>query len=272
MVGRFFFIRYWEGGQHIRFRIQPLDENFTDQICQLLRDRFEDFFHLFPSNRIDTPGGEIIYPNDSVQFIDYNPEIKRYGGNHGIELAEEHFELSSTVTLQLICRPCDFDYEQRLAHAINLNLAFAKCVFKSKNEKTIFYKHLFHQWLPHAMFALNRSGENIIGYDMIQESYEALFQKNKKSLHQYKYLIDELIESNEKFEENWMNIWIERTIKIHCELTALNELKLLADTDSPEINSINNIYLSYFHMLNNRLGIQNKDESLVSYLLFKLFE
>src|SRR5690606_19224231 len=40
--------------------------------------------------------------NNSYHYIEYEPEYDRYGGPHGVELAEWHFEKSSDIILRIL--------------------------------------------------------------------------------------------------------------------------------------------------------------------------
>ncbi len=77
-VDAFFFIRYWEGGKHLRLRFRSDD---PDVIARLRRRL----------SRASTDNGT----RPRIRPGEYEPEIERYGGPACIGLCETHFMLSS---------------------------------------------------------------------------------------------------------------------------------------------------------------------------------
>ncbi|WP_188196068.1 thiopeptide-type bacteriocin biosynthesis protein [Nonomuraea sp. SYSU D8015] len=114
----FFFLRYWEAGPHVRLRVraEPPDH---DRVRRLIEERCRDFFHSWPSaNRMSqaeyeqsAPGlaraeqmmefAHTLAPNNSISFIPYRREYRRYG-HPAMAAVEEHFVDSSRIVLAMI--------------------------------------------------------------------------------------------------------------------------------------------------------------------------
>jgi len=75
LLNQWFFIRYPEGGDHIRLRMNTIHE---DEIKQ----------HL-------------VLENILIKYFPYEPETERYAN---IRLAEQHFAVSSEVIMEWICK------------------------------------------------------------------------------------------------------------------------------------------------------------------------
>lgn len=106
----FFFIRYWEGGPHLRFRFL----NMSTKDNQIFKSEVNHFFRNYPSQYdLDKEKFYYVYqkelnlqtsnlpwyPNHSIQTIPYKREVNRYNGNKVMKLSEKQFELSSKYIL-----------------------------------------------------------------------------------------------------------------------------------------------------------------------------
>jgi thiopeptide-type bacteriocin biosynthesis protein len=99
-IRRAFFLRYSVGGAHLRFRLQGRPETLAGKVRGVLLDQAAD--RGVPE----------------VRWVPYEPELERYGGPAGVEVAEELFDASSRTTLALLRRlPAD-DRSARLGHAL----------------------------------------------------------------------------------------------------------------------------------------------------------
>jgi hypothetical protein len=135
----FFFLRYWEGGPHLRLRIRT---EYSNGHRDLIKWHASEFFRAFPSeDRLKDPksflefstalaareGIRAIpahYPNDSVQFIDYSFDSRKYGAARGP--VERHFGESSRIALGLLNAGLSIDQRRAVAFAAVI-LAFAAC-------------------------------------------------------------------------------------------------------------------------------------------------
>jgi len=159
LAEQFFFIRYWEKGPHIRLRFKGNPEVLENQVKPKLVQYFLDYFQAHPSQRTDPTGLSEIpaayqwYPNNSIQFISYEPETERYGGEAGILIAESQFQASSEAVLAVMREKNNWDYDQALGTAIQLHLGFAFAAGMDFSETVAFFAGIFRNWLPRAYFS-----------------------------------------------------------------------------------------------------------------------
>jgi thiopeptide-type bacteriocin biosynthesis protein len=74
LIDQFFFIRYWEHGPHIRLRLKT-DVSREVGVRTRLFPHCNRYFEEAPSDMRETNRKkDTDYPNNSVQFIDYEPE------------------------------------------------------------------------------------------------------------------------------------------------------------------------------------------------------
>lgn len=133
-VNKWFFIRYWEGGPHVRFRYQGhYDESkMIKNITAFLKQKNEQEVSIsrqqyYENINISAEGFTSIdelpwFKQGEVVSIPYEPEILRYGGDKNIILSEQVFDLSSEITTQIIL------YTQQ-----NFSLRFLLSVYVVKN-------------------------------------------------------------------------------------------------------------------------------------------
>ncbi|MEV1243859.1 thiopeptide-type bacteriocin biosynthesis protein [Nonomuraea sp. NPDC050022] len=114
----FFFLRYWEGGPHVRLRIraEPPDH---DRVRRVIEARCRAFFRARPSadaicqGDYDKTSARLaraegmtdftreLAANNSVSFIPYRREYRRYG-RAAMAAVEEHFVDSSRIILSML--------------------------------------------------------------------------------------------------------------------------------------------------------------------------
>lgn len=290
LIQRYFFIRYWESGTHIRLRLRPSEESGAE-VRALLEDRVRSFLARRPSlfdpptpfmeplfaelytaeygedQLIDKygPDRKIPYlPNNSVQYIDYSPEYSRYGGPAGIELAERHFEVSSDMVLDCL--------ESINAHVRTVLLGMSA--------------QLMLLMCFSALDGPEEVREFLSIYINLWERQDALVQKKERAGYEerYRHVKDRLtsrvqdiiaplqdgVAPRNAFERHWIaHSKFLRTEIIRLRRQNLVEFPAFVENDAKAL-----MYLlsSYIHMTNNRLGVMIRDEVYLSYLLRRAIE
>jgi hypothetical protein len=282
---QYFFIRYWERGPHIRLRFKGDKETLTHVVKPEVEDFFLRYFRHYPSRREEpagvkeAPADQRWYPNNSVQFLAYEPEIERYGGLVGLDIAERFFQASSHVTLSVLHECTDWDYERALGTAVQLHLAFAAALAMDLNEAAHFYAAIFARWLPATYLRLShRLPNEVTKYrEYILTTFAQNFAQQRVMLIPYQQKLWRLFVENMEFEPEWLNQWRCDVVEIGRQLRAAqNQQQLVIPgwfQPNPDLNvpiprqALWAILESYVHMTNNRLGILNHDEAYLGYLM-----
>jgi Lantibiotic biosynthesis dehydratase C-term len=129
LIQRYFFIKYWAEGPHIRLRLLPAVGADEEKIKYLSEAAITTFLKLRPAlysinhekiapiykklfiaeygeaawlTTYGEDGVMPLRPNNSFAYIPYIPETVRYGGPVAMELAEWHFEHSSDTVIGLL--------------------------------------------------------------------------------------------------------------------------------------------------------------------------
>jgi hypothetical protein len=281
---QFFFIRYWEKGPHIRLRFKTSPELAEHYLKPALNKHFESYFEGFPSERQEpkwleeVPQDQQWFPNNSVQFIAYEPEVDRYGGPQALLVAEEHFQHASQATLEALSQAESWDYETALGTAMKMHLAFVHGFEMNRMQAAKFFEYFFISWFPRAY-----------GYPHHNQPKEVLEQKQKETLELFKQawgeqreivqsFAEQMLEALEQevaFEEDWLNDWVDnlKHTRKALENTFIEPFNnahfsaFLGDTFENKQHDMLQIAQSYIHMINNRLGIMNREEGFLGYLL-----
>ncbi len=289
---RYFFIRYWERGPHVRLRFYGEAQTLEKILKPNIESHFSNFFDRKPSNR-NEPNYQknvlpdaVWQPNNSVQFVDYEPETSRYAGTYGMKIVEKHFFNSSQAVLESMenIGLKKWSYEQALGVAIKLHLSFVHAVgfdiFTAKN----FFKEVFYHWLP-----LSIQRERITQAQQTQQNetiintFEQAFIEQGESLMSYHAAFWGILLEDVGFDEEYLNEW-HAACRFSKQEFMLAEAQELLE-ERPAQYQINfqttleaqdyllwEIYSDFFHLTNNRLGILNHDESYLAYLMMRSME
>lgn len=280
----FFYIRYYEQGPHIRLRLKGEDRVLQQTLKPELERFFYKYFNDVPSQRTDPQqsqeifGSNKLFPNNSIQFIAYEQEVDRYGGPIGISIAEKQFQLSSQTVLNIIDESGFWNYDKAMGAALQLHLGFAFALQMSIIETQQFYSYISNWWISKERTSLNSNPKESEKYQcLIIKSFEDSFNKQREFLIPIMKKIWNAFENRIEFEHDWLNTWVKQTSDIGFDLRkVLKENKLTPIGQYQcnlltELSKINHklwpILGSYVHMTNNRLGILNRDEGFLSYLV-----
>lgn len=119
LAGRWFYLRYWDGGPHLRLRVLARTEEAREEIRSVLTARCTGHLARSPSpdlvdqqayveqaRRFGALEGvepvERMYANNSVHFLPYTREHHRYGRGGSLEAVERHFGESSDLALRVL--------------------------------------------------------------------------------------------------------------------------------------------------------------------------
>ncbi|MBC7919721.1 MAG: hypothetical protein H7Z75_01385 [Ferruginibacter sp.] len=283
---QFFFIRYWERGPHLRLRFKGNAQTLEGTLKPALLRHFGDYFIQHPSRRHDPdwtsalPAEYQWFPNNSCQFVPYQPELERYGGPAGILLAEQQFDTSSRAVLGLLSENAHWDYNRAMGAAVQLHLGFAHALKMDRTETAGFFDRVFQGWSSQVYQPIAEvlpEAERSRRHQAVMRVFENSFQQQKPVLMPLFSTVWEALEAGQEFEQEWFNGWLRGLRLIDQQLhqaQATGALDALAwglptEADPGAANQQIRwlLFDSYLHMTNNRLGIQNREEGYLGFLL-----
>ncbi|MFJ5679429.1 lantibiotic dehydratase C-terminal domain-containing protein [Streptomyces sp. NPDC093097] len=144
LVQRYFFLRYWEGGPHVRLRLLPARAADRAAVEGRAARHLRDFLARTPAADVVDRGrfaevaaglaglegrlghDAVVRPNNSVEFPAYEREHADYGYGAAIGAVERHFFESSRLALSVVA--AGVTVEQRALLAFDLVVGvFALC-------------------------------------------------------------------------------------------------------------------------------------------------
>lgn len=283
LISSFFFVRYWEGGSHVRLRLRAAEEK-VDAVRQIAAVDISAFFIRHPSmfdadrsemramirllfefefgkevfkQKYNSDEDILIYDNNSYHFIDYKPEFLRYGGRRGIELAHQNFHISSMIAIRSLSENNARMERMVLGIAFQMTLHFAYTFFRSL-DKT---REFFIQYVEFFSKLSTPSDTT--------ERINLFFARQAKTITGY---VDNLNTMHERIREslhNPLGEYIRHAEEMRDTLLAAyanGELEFSFTADNVDV-ALFQLVTSYIHMNNNRLGLLIFEETYIATLI-----
>ncbi|MGE6394275.1 thiopeptide-type bacteriocin biosynthesis protein [Chryseobacterium scophthalmum] len=251
----YFFIRYWERGPHIRLRVLVNEVDYS-KVILIIENHFSRFFKEVPS--LNYHVNPDFFPNNSIQYIDYLPEIKRYGGGEGIIIAEEHFYNCSEFILRLLKYRLDIEksmsLDNKLILAVRGNLMIIRSMELSKDVENEFILRLSNNifW--------KKKLEEFVPKDQLTNRLDTEYEKNSEQLKNlYCFVVETELDELDKIYFDFYKHLENTKIKIDKNILNITHV------------STQDLYASYLHMFNNRIGLRNHEEYYLYYMIKKTF-
>lgn len=288
-IDRFFFIRYWQGGPHVRLRLQLSDESLRKETESFAREQISGFLKRFPSRfkierekllasqrqmalaEYGTEEGVMIFDNNSIQTIPYEREWARYGGALAMIISEEQFFYSSQLTMRLLP---GINWHMRtilLGQAIQLMFVSVQAFKLDIRQAFGFFKYYTNFWNDFA-----DETNNFLDKEDKLDLFERKFQDNKQEyLTQYTNLFAGIRGERERCEDD-ISIWWNQKMKLIYDKLAIIVAEGNFETpefvpDVPEAPYVH-VLFSYLHMTNNRLGCVPFDESFLGFICYRTLQ
>ncbi|TDD19720.1 lantibiotic dehydratase C-terminal domain-containing protein [Nonomuraea diastatica] len=270
---RAFFLRYWEGGQHVRLRLEVPDPARRQRVQDLARERAAAHFAAHPSPSVDaaayrafaaamakgerrTHYDERLHPAGSVAFIGYRPEYEAYGDAACVAAAERHFAESSRLALHVVRAGTEMGRRAAIGLAA-LTIAAAAC----------------EPDLPAAAHRLAAAAREAPRPRVAPESEEDWRRRENALLAQTRRLWD-----TPESGGGLLAAWASSVGALRDDLDALHSAGRCAPLDPgsphaffalaapPERRTVSLILMRCAHLLHNRLGLRAGTEQHMSFL------
>lgn len=289
ITSQYFFIRYWERGPHLRLRMKGDPTVFDSILKPHLEEHFNNYMETYPSVRHDPnypdkfPDNYKWHPNNSLLFQDYLPETGRFGGTTGLEICEEQFYYSSQTVLQVIKdNEFNWSYDDAMGNAIQLHLTMAHAAGFSIEESIEFFDFFYKNWLERPETSNNAivDQRNAKTDDQeIMDTFEKAYQYQDKILQSHLSQLWKALERDYQHLSRTLQEWHFNNQVIAKKLTHAQQANQLAertanyrypiDIQPSSLQTKRSILADFVHLTNNRLGIVNRDESFIAYIIMR---
>lgn len=235
---KFFFIRYFENGYHIRLRLLLSDEE-SSVFISVLKDQISVYEKHHGVNL-------------TLKEALYIPETKRYGNADTILFAESQFDASSRLVLHNLVQNSSLTASERYLLALKTHFTFFKGMGLSRIYSQQLCDQFIQSWLP--LPYSKDAGEE-------EENRNGVLSAFQQQFEAYQTLLYERVSEFWTALDTTTDPFILQFLKVNHEVW-----KEYTQSQLPE-NILNEALLSFIHMTNNRLGIINSEESYVLFLI-----
>ncbi|GAA1941096.1 lantibiotic dehydratase C-terminal domain-containing protein [Kitasatospora viridis] len=275
----FFFLRYWEGGPHVRLRVRTRPEQ-AQEVRSVIEETAAEFYRALPSQTALTEQeyaesapalaevegmdeyDTVLHPDNSLAFIDYVPQTDVFGTGRALEAVEQQLMASSVLAVELITRGRTAGQRAMDAFAM---MAANRTVF------TGILPELAYQ----ARFMVEGSGP---GAELLQSAeFERTFEANKAPLRSSLEAVFASTRGVALPEASVPSRWLTTVRDVNdtlVKLELLGELDSYPDFEAPAdvLQHINHLVPQLIvercmHLMCNRLGISLAQESHLRALL-----
>jgi thiopeptide-type bacteriocin biosynthesis protein len=269
LIRQRFFIRYYEGGHHLRVRFSGKSEDLFGPARTLVNEHIHAYF-AGGQQRLSEPldwgpegmkdhswqplyAANTLRPVPSYEYQRYEPESERYGGSQGLQVSEQHFTFSSAAALRVLKQERAGNGSRRNAALLLLHASAESFQLDAGQKATSFEQF----YLRRRALAWRTPPD--VG------NLEQEYARNRANL---RLLIPyDLRAPAHRGQAVWLPLVEQWQDKVGETYRALQHLQEQGQLSTPLIVMLS----AYIHMLCNRLGIYPREEAYLCYLLYRMY-
>lgn len=274
---RYFFLRYLPGGYHLRFRLCPCRDELQEPVRAHLLSEIARFYAdvTLDLELVDLPlGPEGLERAGLVRMPVYAPELEKYGGRLGMDLAEKHFEVSSDLCLEVLRSERESGVN-RSHFALELAAILMHCLGESPAERALVLRSYVDYWIAESgveAAALRGMLDRSFGQQSARlaarlggdASLERTWERRSGLFSVWREHLQDHVPALIELERNGL-------LRSPASLEAAPDLPSdLSLREHPLVSLL--ILPNYLHLLNNRLGLTILQEVQLAHLLCRWIE
>jgi len=299
LIDRWFFLRYWMEGPHIRFRLLPSSPDARDTVRiraeeaitaylkqrpalyrmdpDLLGGMYKEMFLLeYTEQEWEErygPEGMPLRETNAVAQFPYEPEYVKYGGPAGVRIAERHFEASSDLVVSLVAGTNIHVRTVMFGLAIQLMTVMTTVFTDSRQDRIAFLEGYQKVW----------EGTFIQADSATRDGFDRNYADMGERLLRRVRDIESAVEARDHGRlTGFLRDWADHCVTLRDEIreaverrelwfpTTYGAAERLPVTD-PQV-AFRYLLVPYVHMTNNRLGVSIVEEVYLSHLLARALD
>ncbi|MEL7020260.1 MAG: lantibiotic dehydratase C-terminal domain-containing protein [Bacteroidota bacterium] len=281
IVEQYNFLRYWDRGPHIRLRFKGSADVLQQLLLPNLEKHFNNYFDSHPSHLV-TPNYPSSFPtrlrwlpNNSIQYATYQMPVHRLGGPALAKVAEQQFKASSDIILHLLSKRYPmWDSDEAILAAAKLHLSMFSALNMEKSAIYEFVTQYFQNWLfntPRFTTRNHRQTQFESGYrDQLLREFRRDYRKHRFFLRpRIQTFLLALQQRDHELIDEPLHEWVDFNQAVNCILRTHYEGNF-SYQKTPI--AFNNLYSTFIHQTNNRLGIHDVNEGYLMYMLMRIIE
>jgi len=265
VLRRSFFLRYWQGGPHVRVRLL-LDPAQADaaqaEVAARLRGWLADVpdgapFDVEQFQRdaqptlaaLEDETTDTVYAPDTVRPAPYRPEFDKYGGPRGVAIAEEFFDRSSAVVLAALPGVGGAS-SRRLGAGFADMLRGLGAAGLTAAEMAAFFRHYCLLWSPYV-------------FDQFLDIWPGLLTARRPALRTH---AEWVLAHHEQLDNPFSTAMRDARRALQEAAGEVLPAVTLLGAEAPTERRRQVLLVSYLHTHNNRLGLTPEQEAFLGYL------
>jgi len=261
-IDRYFFVRYSEGGPHVRLRLQGERTVVTELVRPALVRRVageraaahRPTLALRSTPGLDAPVG--------LKWVPYEPEVERYGGPQGVHVAERFFHFSSEACINLLREVEPDDRGSKLGKTLLAMIVLLHTFCGDRQSAVDFCSQYGTSYLR----GVAREEEQ---QSMLLDAFGAGYRRQSETLVAYVDEAWERLATGAPLSDT-LERYARDVREIRSDLGVLAHAGQLVRGGRVLTSWKRAVFLivpSYMHMTSNRLGVTLPEESYLAYLI-----
>jgi hypothetical protein len=273
LVTRRFFLRHWERGPHVRIRLQvrPSDADVVraevetrvigylaehpgpTDVDQARLDASLRRLSILEHGSADDVEVRTAEPPNVLRWLDYRPELGKYGGPEGVEIAEDVFDVSSLLAGQVLREVSSGG--ARLGIAMQLLLIASRSLGLDPAARIVFlrsYQERWQNYLPDAPRLLAAWGQQ---YEHQRETYLSLVAD-----------LDAGAPIGKGVGLRWEQTLDDAISRLRPLVASGVVWPSDVDRQAPPFVAVAALVCQFLHTTNNRMNVRPQGECFVAYL------
>ncbi|MBV7260309.1 thiopeptide-type bacteriocin biosynthesis protein [Erythrobacter crassostreae] len=271
---KWFFIRYWENGPHLRIRLCNAQDTAFSRLGEKLSEAASSAAERTPSTISSFPEDMPVdgwhssanaapwFDEGAVLEVAYEPEIRRYGGSVAIDLAHKVFQSSSKIAIPIVGQTLG-DMSRRQSVGLELTATAIGVLASDREEFTLFAQSMSEGWKG---FLTDPDGATA----QIDAIHNAASDRIRAWINN---ALDSESSELSKVATLWRTLlvnYFDALRDLYNQGLLISPLTGVRPKDESELSdALHNILFSQIHMMNNRLGLTPANEYIFANAFIK---